>query len=338
MGSGGGGLGGIASGGQSGGPMGAWGAYEAQQGANRAASAAQRAAQAQQHIANLMYKEVKGIVNPATVAGLASLDRDIKNQEKNLSRQEALISQIDPTIIEASQQALRLLRGEESSAMGPLKQQRDMQRQKLVNSLREQLGPGAETSTAGIQALTRFDAESGNLFSGAQQNMLASLGNLSTQFTSQRPDMFREIAGLSNFGQSKADLSFRQASALNQARSGQMQTAGAQFIGDQMRGQYQQQMGGMMQQQAAANQQQAMQIGASFLSDARAKTDLVLLSSDLYEVPVYLFRYRDEKNGKGWFSGVMAQDLLAKDKNHPAVSKGADGYYRVNYYKVRPAA
>jgi hypothetical protein len=189
---------------------------------------------------------------------MASLDRDIKNQEKNLSRQEQLISQLDPTIIEASQQALRLLKGEQASSMGPLKQQRDMQRQKLLASLRAQLGPGAETSTAGIQALTRFDMETGQLMSGAQQQMLGTLGNVSSQFTSQRPDMLREISGLSGFGQAQTDLQFRRAAALSNARQGLQQTAGAQHIGGMMAGQQQQAMGNQLVNLAGT-------VGGSFL-------------------------------------------------------------------------
>lgn len=183
-------------------------------------------------------------VGDATVAGLLAFDKDIARQEKNLARQEQLISQLDPTIIEASQQALRLLRGEQSSTLGPLKAQRDRQRQKLLNTLREQLGPGAETSTAGIQALTRFDAETDTLFAGAQQDMLKTLGGVGAQFTSQRPDMLREIMGLSSFGQGKTDLGYKQgafglqvADAINRAYDPHVQTAGAEFTGDVIRGQ-----------------------------------------------------------------------------------------------------
>ena len=206
----------------------------------RAANAAQAAAMAQQAQAQAAYRETAGIVNPATTAGLLAFDRDIKNQEKNLSRQEQLISQLDPTIIEASQQALRLLRGESSSTLAPIQAQRDQQRQKLLNSLRQQLGPGAESSTAGIQALTRFDAETNALMSQQQQSALGQLGNVSSQFTSQRPDMLREISGLSGFNQGKTDLSFRQAGALSNARLGLQQTAGAQYTGQLIQAQQQQ--------------------------------------------------------------------------------------------------
>lgn len=201
------------------------------------ARAANAAANAQQRQAQQNYDLVAGIVNPATVAGLASFDRDIANQEKNLSRQEQLISQLDPTVIEASQQALKLLRGEQSSTLGPLKAQRDMQRQKLLNTLREQLGPGAETSTAGIQALTRFDSETSNIFAGAQQQAISNLGNVGSQFNSQRPDMFREIMGLSQFGQGKTQLQYQQAGMLGNAANGLQQTAGAQYTGDMLKAQ-----------------------------------------------------------------------------------------------------
>lgn len=194
------------------------------------AGAAGAAAMARQDEARRQFQMIKGITDDATASGIAQFEKDIANQEKNLSRQEQLISQLDPTIIEASQQALRLLRGEDASTMAPLKRQREIQRQKLVNSLREQMGPGAESSTAGMQALTMFDSESGNLYAGAQQQALGTLGNISSQFTSQRPDMFREIMGRSQFGQGKSNLLFRQADILKGAGQDLMDTAGSEFV------------------------------------------------------------------------------------------------------------
>lgn len=213
-------------------------------GANAGADAAQAAAMARQEQVRRGFRDLRNIINPATTQGLAAFDRDIASQERNLARQEQLIAQIDPTIIEASQQALRLLRGEESTALAPLKQQRMLQRQKLASTLRERLGPGAETSTAGIQALTRFDQESANIFGGAQQAALSNLGNVSSQFSSQRPDIGREIGGLSQLSQGKVALNYQRASALSNARLGLSQTAGAQFTADALRAQNQQRVVG----------------------------------------------------------------------------------------------
>lgn len=243
----------------------------------RMANAAGAAALAQQRMAWNQYDYNKKQLDSSrrelqgyTTQALASLDRDIKNQERNLSRQEQLISQLDPTIIEAAQQALKLMRGETSSTLAPLQRQREMQRQKLLSSLREQLGPGAETSTAGIQALNRFDAETDSLFAGAQQQALSNLGGLSAQFTSQRPDMFREIAGLSSFGQGKyalgqgmANFDLQRINALQGGQANVLNTTGAQYTSDVMRGQFGQ-MAGIRQQELGAQQQaQAQQTMAS---------------------------------------------------------------------------
>lgn len=201
------------------------------------ADAATNAAKAKQDEARRQFGMVKDLTDQATVSGIAQFEKDIANSEKNLSRQEQLISQLDPTIIEASQQALRLLKGEDASTLGPLKAQRDRQRQKLMNSLRAQLGPGAETSTAGMQALTMFDSETDQLFAGAQQQALGNLGNISSQFSSQRPDMFREIMGRSQFGQGKSNLLFNQAGILQGAGQNLIDTAGAEWTGDVIKGQ-----------------------------------------------------------------------------------------------------
>lgn len=228
-------------------------------GGDAAAHGAQSAAQAQERSSKRSYNQLKGrlgaatqLVNDTTVSGLMQFDKDISNQERNLSRQEQLIAQLDPTIIEASQQALRLLRGEQSSTLAPLKNQRDMQRQKLVNSLRAQMGPGAETSTAGIQALTRFDAETDNIFAGAQQQAISNLGQVGSQFNSQRPDIQREIMGLSALGQGKTALGYQQAGMWNQqantlfaARQPVTQLAGAKYTAETLRGQEQQKAGFM---------------------------------------------------------------------------------------------
>lgn len=225
---------------------------------SREADAAQAAAMAQQAEARRQYDQYRkdtgaaikrGIKDSraATTQGILQLEQDLKRQEGNLARQEQLIAQIDPTIIEASQQALKLLRGEQSSTLAPLQRQRDMQRNKLLNSLREQLGPGAETSTAGIQALNRFDAETDTLFAGAQQSALQGLGNLSAQFTSQRPDIMREIMGMNQFGQQRTALGLGQADrevgwkfarANGTMPFGQnlMGTAGAQYTRDAIMG------------------------------------------------------------------------------------------------------
>lgn len=293
------------------------------------AGAAGKAAVAQQSEAQRAFSEFKESADETTTSGLAAFDRTIAQQEKNLARQEKLIAQIDPTIIEASQQALKLLRGEEASSLDPIRKQRQRQKQKLLNSLREQLGPGAETSSAGIQALTAFDAETDTVLSGAQQSSLSQLGGLAGQFTASRPDALREISGLSALQQGKTGLGFQQAQGIFQARQPLLETAGAEHTKDAIKGQQTFSLGSELLGQG---------IGAGVTalagSDRKFKKNITKLKDSIFrDVPTYAFEYKDENYGKGLFIGTMAQDLLKVDPNHPAVIIRPEGYF-VDYGKV----
>lgn len=249
---------GSAAGAIAGGVAAVGGGLIGQAGADKSARAAQSAAMDRQAMAEQFWnkysvatdKAIQGLEG-ATIADMAQMDDIISRQEKNLARQEQMISQIDPTIIEASQQALKLLRGESASTLGPLQNQRSMQRQKLVDSLRQQLGPGAETSTAGIQALTRFDSETSSLMSNAQQGALGMLGGLATQFTSTRPDISGELGRQGAFSgrrlgsaQGLFDARLREWEGKRGAFAPVIGAAGAQHVAGQLQGQYQAGLGG----------------------------------------------------------------------------------------------
>jgi len=168
---------------------------------------------------------------------LASLEKQMASQEQNLAREEKFLSNIDPTLIEASQQALKLLRGEQSSAVDPVREQRKRQRQQLVDQLREQLGPGAETSSAGMQALQNFDFQTSQSISGAQQSSLQMLLG-STQQSGQTGR-----SGLSSLGQMGLGISGqfgsaaqRRVNAVTGTTGGVAGAAGGQFAGDAIRG------------------------------------------------------------------------------------------------------
>ena len=61
-------------------------------------------------------------------------------------------------------------------------------------------------------------------------------------------------------------------------------------------------------------------------SESRLKTDVSAVGTTVYGLPLYRFRYT---GGKDLYEGVMAEDVL--QVKPAAVSRGADGYYRVNY-------
>lgn len=106
---------------------------------------------------------------------LAQLQRGIALNESDIARKTKLLESADPAIIEAGQQALKLLRGEEAKTLGPVKSQIAKQEQALRSKLQAQLGPGYENTTAGIQALQAFNEQANNAISTAQQGSLAQL-------------------------------------------------------------------------------------------------------------------------------------------------------------------
>lgn len=77
-------------------------------------------------------------------------------------------------------------------------------------------------------------------------------------------------------------------------------------------------------------------ISAWASSDVRLKTNVRKYNVSAFrDVPTYSFRYIDEKYGsKGRHVGVMAQDLLKIDPDHPAVRVGSHGFYEVDYSQL----
>jgi len=182
---------------------------------------------------------------------LAALRQSLSKQGQALDRQSKLFDSIDPAVLEASQQALQLLRGEEAKSLGPLKQQQDTQRKALVDRLREQLGPGAETSTAGMQALNQFDQQASQQLAGAQEQSLGNLFGIAQQGAQGRSALNQGAQSLASiggmFGQAAGRMSQAHMGAgqleqggfsnLINAQSGLAAGSGSQFVSDQLKGQ-----------------------------------------------------------------------------------------------------
>lgn len=113
------------------------------------------------------------------------LDRSIQLAESANSRQQRILDATDPALIEAGEQALELLQGKEAQILGPLREQRSRQREELVQRLAARLGPGFETSSAGIRALNQFDAQTSQLSASAQLTAVGALLGTTTQVRAQ---------------------------------------------------------------------------------------------------------------------------------------------------------
>ena len=112
---------------------------------------------------------------------LADLEQSYAQTEKQLAREERFLAAIDPSLMEASQQTLKLLRGEEADVNKPMNALRNKQRNQLVASLRSQYGPGAELSSVGRQSLQDFDMQTSGMAAQNQQTSLAQMFGIATQ-------------------------------------------------------------------------------------------------------------------------------------------------------------
>lgn len=213
-------------------------------GGQKEAKAAGKAAQAQEAEARrareLILTEGRRIesesINPRE---LSAYEMQLGAAEKQLASDQRLLYSIDPALMEASKQVLSLLRGEQTGVGNAVGAQRAQQRQALLNNLRAQLGPGAETSAAGIRALQQFDSETAMVGANTQNQSLASLFGV----INSRPDLMKgaEIAGAAGAGfgaaqTRKTNAGLGMLSALSGANQSVIGSSGSQFVTDQLRG------------------------------------------------------------------------------------------------------
>lgn len=223
-------------------------------GANAAARAAQRAAEAQQAAAHQTRQDVlnygqkyeQDMMNLAAASPreLQALSQSFSAAEQNLNREQRLLEAIDPALMEASKQALSLLRGDSAAMNNPLNAQRASQREALVNSLRAQYGPGAESTSIGLRALQQFDLQSNSMLAQNQQSALGQAFGIATSDVGGRS---RQALGqLMGVGQGYGAIQERQMNARQAAGAGMLgalsgtsqqiiNSAGAQYTGDALR-------------------------------------------------------------------------------------------------------
>jgi hypothetical protein len=111
----------------------------------------------------------------ATPQELKLIESNTRDAEIALNRERKVLEAIDPALIDAGQQAYKMLQGKEAAILAPLNRARARQRTVLEENLRRQLGPGFETSSSGIEALTKFDTQSQDIYTQAQQGAIMQL-------------------------------------------------------------------------------------------------------------------------------------------------------------------
>lgn len=241
------------------GAAGAYMQYDSNQKASRAAQGAADASSYQAQVTRdmILRQGAQNVtdadaLSAATPEELGALGRSYQAAEQNLGREQKLLAAIDPSLMEASTQALKLLRGETADINKPMTDLRNSQRQQLLSSLRAQYGPGAESSSIGQQALQKFDMETNGMFAQNQQNALAQTFGIATTDLGARQQ--RGIAGLQQVGQGYSALQERRLNAHQNAATGllgalsgtsqqMIQAAGAPYVGQALAAQGQQAFG-----------------------------------------------------------------------------------------------
>lgn len=149
------------------------------QASNAAARAAREQQMAAEDFKNYVQKQqdtATGMVlNPSTIA---AHERVLNSQTANVQRLNTLASNLEPTLVEAGKQTAQLLQGKSAPVLANIQQQRQVQRQQMLDNLRTQLGPGAETSTAGMQAMQRFDLQTSDIMNQVQQQYLDKVSGI----------------------------------------------------------------------------------------------------------------------------------------------------------------
>jgi len=160
-------------------------------------------------------------------------------QEAGIQRDTQILGSLDPGLVQAGQQAQKLMSGQQASILAPMKQQQDFERNQMKQKLAAQLGPGFETSSAGQQALQSFDMQA-NL--QTQQAQMSAFNNVS-QFLnygiqSHNAIQNNERMGFETGSQMSAQtlgamgsIQHRQVGAVLGTSQASIGAAGAQFAG-----------------------------------------------------------------------------------------------------------
>lgn len=99
-------------------------------------------------------------------------------EERDIARRETELIQLSRAMTLAGGNLGDILAGKEASSLGPLRGQIERDRAQLRQRLRERLGSGFETSTAGSQALNEFDRQAELALTEAQQAQTGLLAGI----------------------------------------------------------------------------------------------------------------------------------------------------------------
>lgn len=199
--------------------------------AKKAANAQQEAADQWRTFVANQEKEAVGLMG--SPEQMAAYDQALKAQQQVVRQQQTLAQSINPNLVEVGKQLSGLLQGKSAPVLNNIQNQRNLQRQQLIDQINTQMGPGGQSSSAGTQALNQFDQQTANMMSQAQNQYVGEF----LQTSLSAPSVMNalggsntELAQIMNMSPDaqKARLMAAFAGANGQAQAAQMQAAGGQ--------------------------------------------------------------------------------------------------------------
>lgn len=160
-------------------------------------------------------------------------------QEASVQRDTQILGSLDPALVQAGQQAQKLMSGQNAAIIAPMQQQQQFERNQMQQKLAAQLGPGWQTSSAGQAALQQFDMQA-NL--QTQQAQMSAFNNVS-QFLNYGIQSSNAINNTDRMGfetganmsaqtlGAMGDIQKRQTNAITGTSAAMQGTAGGQFAG-----------------------------------------------------------------------------------------------------------
>jgi hypothetical protein len=108
----------------------------------------------------------------------------------SINKQQSFLDAMDPQVKAAGSNLYNLLTGKSAEILKPIQTQLNFQRQGMMDQLASQMGPGFMTSSAGIEAMTKFDAQASLALNSAQMNAISTVGQ-----------QYGQLSGLQQQGQ-----------------------------------------------------------------------------------------------------------------------------------------
>jgi len=202
-------------------------------------------AEAQGSAAERMRREALAFAAP-TAQELENISKQVALYDRMYSQQTAVIDQLTkqmvdtygPAIMEQGKQFFKQLQGEASGVVKSFDSQRSRQREQLRQQLIERMGPGALTSSAGVNALNDFDQKTSDMRAGIEEqslnNAVNRLGSLQQTQGAAGSTVFNAYSGMSNLLNNiqtgMGNIQSRQVNAATLSAQPIIGTAGAEYV------------------------------------------------------------------------------------------------------------